>query len=96
MMHLVLPSLFNSELEEAIDYSIKKRFSDSNCIIDNNYKNVEYRSSISKLTQFILSRQPIITSYGCIFSKHANTVNPLYDLIEEFTTRRDTIKKEIL
>lgn len=92
---LVLQNIENNELEEALNYSIEKRFKDSKCTIDNNYKMVKANTTIAKLTEFILSKKPIMTSYGCLFTKHGDVPNPIYDLITEFTDNRDTIKKKM-
>ena len=94
-MGLVIPSLSEEEIDEAINYSIEKRFKDSDCSIDNNYKKIRVDTTISQITQFILEKEPIMTAYGCLFSKHTNTKNPLYDMIEEIVTIRDKFKKEM-
>lgn len=95
MMGIVIPSLSEEEIDEAINYSINKRFKDTDCNIDNNYKKITVNTTISQITQYILEKQPIMTAYGCLFSKHADTKNPLYDMIEEIVTIRDSFKKEM-
>lgn len=92
---LILQNIDQDELEEGINYSLEKRFKDSKCTINNNYKNLTVNTSISKLTEYILSKKPIMTSYGCLFTKHGTVPNPIYDLITEFTDTRDKIKKEM-
>jgi hypothetical protein len=91
----ILQNIEQDELNEAIDYSINKRFKDSKCTIDNNYKNLSVNTSIAKLTEYILSKKPILTSYGCLFTKHGTVENPIYDLITEFTDIRDNVKKKM-
>lgn len=95
MMGIVIPSLSEEEIDEAINYSIEKRFKDTDCTIDNNYKKITVNTTISQITQYILEKEPIMTAYGCLFSKHSSTKNPLYDMIEEIVTIRDNFKKEM-
>lgn len=92
---LSIPALTEEEIDEAINYSIAKRFKDSECSIDNNYKKKTVNTSLAKLADYILDKEPIMTSYGCLFSKHGKVKNPLWDLIEEIVTIRDKFKKEM-
>jgi len=95
IMPLSIPALTDEELDEAIQYSIQKRFKDSDCSIHNNYKHKTVNTTIAQLTNYILDKEPIMTSYGCLFTKHGKVKNPLYDLIEEIVTIRDKFKKEM-
>jgi len=95
VMPLSIPTLTEQEIDESINYSINKRFKDSDCKIDNNYKHITVNTSIAQLTEYILDKEPIMTSYGCLFSKHGTVKNPIYDMIEELVTIRDQFKKEM-
>jgi hypothetical protein len=95
IMPLSIPALNEDEIDEAIQYSIQKRFKDSDCSINNNYKHKVVNTTIAQLTNYLLDREPIMTSYGCLFTKHGKVKNPLYDLIEEIVTIRDKFKKEM-
>ena len=95
IMPLSIPALSEKEIDEAIQYSIQKRFKNSDCSIDNNYKHKVVNTTIMELTNYILDKEPIMTSYGCLFSKHGKVKNPLYDLIEEIVTIRDKFKQEM-
>lgn len=95
IMPLSIPALREEEIDEAIRYSIQKRFKDSDCRINNNYKHKVVNTSIMQLTNYILDKEPIMTSYGCLFTKHGKVKNPLYDLIEEIVTIRDKFKAEM-
>ena len=92
---LNIPTLSEDELNRAIDYSIKKRLHNSDVQILNTYKHVGADSTILDLTDFILSKRPIMTAYGTLFTRHANSVNPLWNLIQEFVETRDKYKKKM-
>ena len=92
---LSIPSLNDEEITKGIEYSIEKRFKDAEVMIDNNYKHKQASTTLSKLADYLLSKKPIMTSYGCIFTRHGTVPNPLYDLIEEFSQTRDNFKKEM-
>ena len=96
IMKLLFPQLSKSELQRAIQWSINNRFTDHDCSICNSYKEIEANSTLYKLTEYIMSRRPIITSYGCLFTRHGEVENPLYQLIEEFAQTRTKFKKEML
>ena len=95
IMPLSIPSLSEEEIDEAINYSIAKRFKDTECTLNNNYKHRTVNTSIAQLTDYILDKEPIMTSYGCLFMKHGTVKNALYDMIEEIVTLRDTYKHEM-
>lgn len=92
----LLPTLSRDELDRAIDYSINKRFKNSPCGIYNNYKETKINTNLLKLTEFLISKKPIMTSYGCLFTRHGDVPNPLSSLIEEFAANRNKFKKEML
>ena len=83
------------ELEEAVDYSIRKRFKNHNAIIDNNYKKKQINTTLLDLTEYILSRSPIMTPYGVLFKKHSEGPNPIAQLLKNFMDGRGIYKKEM-
>lgn len=89
------PLQSNEELSRAIDYSITKRLKDTPASIDNNYKNRKIDISVLQIAEYIMQKQPIITSWGVMFSKHANSVNPLYKMIDTFINNRVKYKNEM-
>lgn len=96
IMPYLLPTVSHDELENAINYSINKRFKNADCMINNNYKEKTANTNLLKLTEYIISRKPIITSYGCLFTQHGEVPNPLEKLIGEFASIRNGFKKEML
>ena len=96
LLHLNFPSLTKTELSSAIDYSISKRFKNTDCSIHNNYKNREVFSTIYDLANYIVEREPILTSSGLMFNRHnASAPNPLYNMLDDFLNRRKEMKKEM-
>lgn len=95
MMKLLIPQLSEGELYSAIDYSINKRFKNTDISIINNYRDKTVDTNLLKMTEYILSRKPILTSYGCLFTQHGEVPNPLYQLIQEFVDTRDKFKKKM-
>lgn len=93
MLSLNLPSLTNKELDEAIDYSMNKRYKPVESKVYNNYTEVTVTNTLAELTDYIYSREPIQTAWGVLFKKHGVTPNPLTKLIHMFMLNRDKEKK---
>lgn len=90
------PDLTFKELEEAVDYSLNKSFRDTDINIHNNYVDQTKSITLSKVTDYILIRQPIITSYGVMFKRHSQEKNPLGEMLLGFLDDRAKIKKKML
>lgn len=95
MTSITMPEMKKFELEKAIDYSIEKRFKDSECIINNNYTKSDINMYLSNLTNFILEREPICCSSGVMFKKHGRVPNPLIEMIQTFMDNRGIHKKQM-
>lgn len=95
LLQLSFPYLNQEELYLATEYSVANRMKNGELHLQNNYKNVRIDSTVLEMANYILDRKPIITSAGVLFTKHANSVNPLYKLIDEFINARITYKKEM-
>lgn len=89
------PNLNWMELEEGVDYSVKNRLKDWDCVIDNNYLMQQKQMTGLQLTDYIISREPIITAYGVMFKKHVEAINPLSLMISGFLDDRVKEKKEM-
>jgi hypothetical protein len=83
-LRLSFPGLLERDLVEAIDYSIMKRGGDSPAVLDNNYKKIKENTTLWQVTDYIVSREPIITVSGVMFKKHGDGPNPFVMLIQEF------------
>ncbi len=95
MLKLSFPYLSEREIEEGINYSIQKRFKNSNAKIHNNYKKQEIESTLAEVTNYVLKREPIITAFGAMYKKHTDEYNPIAELLKSFMEGRDAYKKEM-
>lgn len=79
-------------LNDAIDYSIAKRFTDSQVQIENNYKKKVVNMSLLDTCDYIDTKKPIVAASGVLFQRHENSTNLLYQVIEEFLDARTNAK----
>ncbi len=104
-MSLYYPEVPLSDIDSAIDYSIMKRMTDSPAVLTNSYK--RYRNAegvyqdakqeltLRKLSDYILSRQPIVTAFGTMFQHHGQVPNPLVEVVQSFLDNRTKHKKQM-
>jgi hypothetical protein len=83
----------DEEIDPIIDYSIKKRLSDSNCSVKNTYTNSTANTTLLALADYIASKQPIVTAHGTMFMKHADCPNPMAIVVQQFLDKRSADKK---
>ena len=95
MLQYSFPGITYQECEAAVDLSIIKRTKDHQVTINNNYKKITSEISLISLADYIITREPIITAYGVMFKKHADTQNPLGKMMEVFMNSRDELKLEM-
>lgn len=94
IMQLYYP-MSKEELSNVVDYSISKRYKENVCEIQNNYKNAKVSSTLLQLADYINSKEPIVTSFGTMFSKHTDVPNPLAIVVQQFLDARSIHKKEM-
>lgn len=82
-------------LSNAVDYSINKRYNKNMCTVDNSYTHQKNNMSLLALTDYIASREPIVTAHGTMFKKHADCPNPMGMVIQLFLDQRDIDKKKM-
>ena len=95
LLKLAFPTLTLTEIEYAVDRSIAENIKHHKAEIDNSYKKVKIQTTLPDLAQYILSRGPIMTTYGVLFSKHADRPHPLYQMVDGFINTRDAVKKKM-
>jgi hypothetical protein len=91
-IRLYLPEMDNVELDKILNYSIKKRYKKSNAIIDNSYTKKQIQMTLLEISDYIMSREPIVTAYGTLFRKHGEVPNPMAKVIQSFMDLRDIHK----
>lgn len=95
MLRLSFPQLTLPEIEYGVDLAIREQIQDHDIVIDNNYKKTKVNTTLLELSHFILSKEPIITAYGVMFSKHGSVDNPIYKMVNGFIIGRDKAKKQM-
>ena len=95
LLQLVFPNLTYTELKYAVDRSVAENIKYHPAEIDNSYKKTKIATNLPELAHYILSREPIMTTYGTLFTKHADTPHPLYKMVDSFIWDRDKNKKEM-
>ena len=93
MLGYCFPSVSSVDLEKGIQYSVNKRYKVENAYVDNDYKHKKVNINLLELTEYIYSREPIITAYGVLFKKHGEVPNPLMKMIAGFIEDRKKLKK---
>lgn len=81
------------DLNDAIDYSINKRYKKEKCTIDNTYTKKKSNLSLLSMADYIASKEPIVTAYGVLFKKHADVPNPMGAVVQQFLDLRSEHKK---
>lgn len=59
------------------------------------YKDQKQEISLQALTDYILSREPIVTAYGTMFMHHGTVPNPLASVVQSFLDNRTIHKKQM-
>ena len=89
------PQMNIDDINDAINYSIAKRFNNFNLSVQNNYTGTNIELTMLEMLDYISKRQPIITSYGTLFKRHEDVPNPMGKVIQSFLDLRKQHKKEM-
>ena len=95
ILKMIYPTFTKEYIGQVVEYSAKKRYKKTDAILHNNYEKTVQNTNLMSVTNYILSREPIVTAYGVMFKKHAETDNPLIKMIEMFMVNRG-IHKDIM
>ena len=89
------PNLDDNFIDDALRYSIKKRYKSSQVVINNNYTRESTNKTLLELCDYIADKKPIMTSYGVLFQRHGTVPNPLKEIIQNFLDARGKYKKQM-
>lgn len=102
-MQMIYGEINPYDLSKILEYSIQKRLQDSEANISNSYKryrdkdgkfqDVVQNTTLLKISDYILSREPIVTAFGTMFKHHGTVPNPMFDVIQSFLDLRSEHKK---
>ena len=95
MIQTSFPDLTPTDITEAIQYSIEKRYKEEPAKLYNNYTNKTANITLLEMTNYILEREPILTSWGVLWKKHGVVPNPLANMTKKFMESRGILKKEM-
>ena len=96
VLQSMYPNATPQQLEQAINYSIQKRYRDETCTLSNNYKQRSTEVTLAEMINYIEKKQPICTAYGVMFKQpNPDEPDPLVDLIRSFMENRDIYKAEM-
>lgn len=97
ILNVVLHDRIDPEdIDDALNYSIIKRIKNPAGSIDNSYTHKKVDIDALSMADYIAKRQPIITSYGVLFKKHADVPNPMGRVVQEFMDSRQKYKNTML
>ena len=95
LLTLYYPHLKPDVFNDAIEYSIHKRYKSENADMYNNYTNKLHHADILTFCDYIERRQPIVTSWGTLYKRHEEEPNPLGMVIQKFLDARKIHKDEM-
>lgn len=88
-------NMTEADAKNIVDYSVKKRFTDFDAYLRNNYIRKNIDLSGAEILEYITKKETILTSYGVLFKTHANSQNPMISVIQNFAKLRKMHKKEM-
>lgn len=88
-------NMTEADAKNIVDYSVKKRFTDFEAYLRNNYIKKNIDLSGAEILEYITKKETILTSYGVMFKTHANSQNPMISVIQNFAKLRKMHKKEM-
>ena len=59
------------------------------------FKDAVQESTLLKISDYILSREPIVCAHGTLFKHHGTIPNPLFDVVQSFLDNRTKHKKQM-
>lgn len=87
------PQMDPRELDPILDYSINKRFKNTDVKIENSYTKKNANMTLLAVSDYIASREPIVTAFGTMFRKKGEVPNPMGVVVQSFLDMRSKHKK---
>lgn len=87
------PQMDQRELDPILDYSINKRFKNTDVKIENSYTKKNANMTLLAVSDYIASREPIVTAFGTMFRKKGEVPNPMGQVVQSFLDMRSKHKK---
>lgn len=87
------PQMDPRELDPILDYSINKRFKNTDVKIENSYTKKNANMTLLAVSDYIASREPIVTAFGTMFRKKGEVPNPMGQVVQSFLDMRSKHKK---
>lgn len=95
MLKRMHPEFSKKEINSFLDEIIEKCLKNPNCMIDNNYANVNMKSNLLEVYNWIKLTKPICGGYGVFYKNQHEVMNPLAIMIQKFLTSRAAFKGKL-
>ena len=89
------PEMDDRDIEAALDYSISKRLYNSKAAVENSYTKKTANMTLLAVSDYIMSRKPIVTAFGTMFMHHADVPNPMCAVVQSFLDLRKENKAKM-
>lgn len=89
------PESMEQQLDPVLDYSIQKRYKKADAKVENSYTKKTADMTLLAISDYIMSREPIVTAYGAMFRKHGEVPNPMAKVVQSFLDMRSVHKKQM-
>ena len=93
---LVRPDLTDDQVEKYLDKKLEERFKDHECVLHNNHRNREVKTSLANVIDYIHDNHPITAGYGVLYANQNKAYNPDAKMLSNLKARRKVLKKEML
>ena len=90
---LYYPEMDPREIETVLNYSIQKRYMQSDASVENSYTKKTANMNLLAVADYIAQRQPIVTAFGTMFKYRGEVPNPMAVVIQSFLDKRSQDKK---
>ena len=87
------PMMDPRDIEAALNYSISKRYFKSDARVENSYTKKTANMTLLAVSDYIASRQPILTAFGTMFKRRGDVPNPMAVVVQSFLDDRSKYKK---